>query len=795
MSGSGDSGRRGDARRRRRSADPETERFRGDDPLQRDDAWRTWLDNHGRQRDESLPGPFVTSGGRIPMSPTQAVEGGLQPPGLGNSNGGAQSQAVGPGLDAMRAHEVPVDDSLPSLSTPPGQTGQTGTNGQTNVETQLLQISQALVSLRSDLQSQIGRTFGALERRLEQVETGNTVGNPVRNQGVLRQGPSDVFGQQYSGGDGDCSFNRIGSPIRRQDRGQGSSGDTARHRDVSNERDVLSRSEKWLPSPPVPNTSTWRDRETEITGFFKYIQSLRAWSQLASSKMATEIEQSIKWPSEIVYSTLTPGQQARSSRLFALLKVAFAKHDRSDSLIRAFEAGCAIHNSPQKPFGSCGYELIRVLALEFSLRTRTEAICLRAELLRREFKVDSKSIHVVSDLVRMIQVAVNNYERLAETLPVGISRADLTVTSSDLALLFIRNLPHDAKQYCLFHSENETWEALQAAGLKYERQQRLYVELGAFSKRILNEVAGEQVVSNDGDAEGSETVAAVGTGCGRCGKKSHKTEDCTTNMTGVKCFKCGKTGHIGRSCLNQGQNKAGDNKTSKGGNQGQKGKPGPNPKSKPKAKAKSKGQGKGKMYELGEGEEEQEEGYEDADGGEAQEEASGSGLQMALLGSFGTSGQCVFDIVCTTDDEILADESTEVHDLGPDLKSDCLSEKTHESSLDHDFGFSCHGVSSVCLGEATRGIGGASDVVFQNGSFGLVGSKRIPEGDVSWFDGLICMPLLSSLETRGQDNWWLIDSGASVTVLSESALKNGSLSNSFRRDCERWSTVFCSEWD
>ena len=121
----------------------------------------------------------------------------------------------------------------------------------------LLQISQALVSLRSDLQSQIGRTFGALERRLEQVETGNTAGNPVRNQGVLRQGPSDVFGQQYSG-DGDCSFNRIGSPIRRQDRGQGSSGDTARHRDVSNERDVLSRSEKWLPSPPVPNTRTWR---------------------------------------------------------------------------------------------------------------------------------------------------------------------------------------------------------------------------------------------------------------------------------------------------------------------------------------------------------------------------------------------------------------------------------------------------------------------------------------------------------------------------------------------------------
>ena len=296
---------------------------------------------------------------------------------------------------------------------------------------------------------------------------------------------------------------------------------------------------------------------------------------------------------------------------------------------------------------------------------------------------------------------------------------------------------------------------------------------------MVHGVAGEQVVSSDVDAQGSETVAAVGTGCGRCGKRTHKTEECSTNMTGVKCFKCGKTGHIGRNCLSQGQNKPDEKKPVKGsGKQGQKGKSGPSPKAKPKAKAKGKGQGKGqgkgKMYELGEGEEEQEEGYEEAGEWEAQEEASGSGLQMALLSSFGTSGQCVFDIVCATGDEILADESTEVHDLGPDLKSDSMSEKTHESSLDQDVGFSCHDVSSVCRGKATKGVGGASDVVFQNGSFGLIGSKYVPKGDVSWFDGLICMPLLSSLETRGQDNWWLIDSGASITVLSESALKNGS---------------------
>ena len=57
-------------------------------------------------------------------------------------------------------------------------------------------------------------------------------------------------------------------------------------------------------------------------------------------------------------------------------------------------------------------------------------------------------------------------------------------------------------------------------------------------------------------------------------------------------------------------------------------------------------------------EEEQGEACEDAEGWEASEGVpSSSGLQMAILGSFGTSGQCFFDIVCTTGDEILADEN------------------------------------------------------------------------------------------------------------------------------------------
>ena len=40
-------------------------------------------------------------------------------------------------------------------------------------------------------------------------------------------------------------------------------------------------------------------------------------------------------------------------------------------------------------------------------------------------------------------------------------------------------------------------------------------------------------------AEGSEDISAVsgaGSDCTKCGRRSHKAEDCTANMSDVKCF-------------------------------------------------------------------------------------------------------------------------------------------------------------------------------------------------------------------------------------------------------------------
>ena len=199
-----------------------------------------------------------------------------------------------------------------------------------------------------------------------------------------------VFGESYGSGQGG-SFNRLGSPIRE------------RHSN-RDEVDVFSKSEKWLPNPPTPDTKSWTTREQEIEGFYSYIQALRSWSMLGSERLANEISQAMSWPEEIITSPLTPGQQARSAKLFALLRTAFAAHPRVDALIRAFEAGAQINNSPMKPFGSYGFELLRVLGLEFSLRTRTEAICLRSEVMKKDFRIDARGTHVVSDLLRAMAV-------------------------------------------------------------------------------------------------------------------------------------------------------------------------------------------------------------------------------------------------------------------------------------------------------------------------------------------------------------------------------------------------------
>ena len=503
---------------------------------------------------------------------------------------------------------------------PPGPTAPFahGVTHQGESESQLASLTammQNVMNTMSSFQTEVANRLAVLETR-ENVNLRNT------GQGL----PSQTFGVSYAGAGDGGSFARIGSPIRREDT-----------RLPREEVDVFSKSEKWLPQPPVPDCEKWVNRESEIEGFFTYVQALRSWSMLASDKLATEISQAMAWPEEIVTSQLTAGQQARSARLFAILRAAFSNHPRVDSLIRAFEAGAPIHNSPMKPFGSCGFELLRVLGLEFALRTRTEAICLRSELMKKEFRVDSRSSHMVSDLLRAMAVETSRYDKLVSTLPPTVTRSDLSLSESDQALIFIRNLPPDARQFVLLHACDDGLVAMRDAGLKYERQQRLYQELGTLTTGRIRAVQGDgedQVEEGDWDEGGVDALSGKGgVKCTRCGKK-HETSKCTTDLKSITCFRCGVKGHIGANCRNPSKTK--DSRESQSLKKDPKGKDVPPPKQQKSGKGSGKTGKKGKMFEVGEHENEQEEPGPSAEAPE--------GISMALFGACDPT-EFVFEIL------------------------------------------------------------------------------------------------------------------------------------------------------
>ena len=303
----------------------------------------------------------------------------------------------------------------------------------------------------------------------------------------------------------------------------------------SNEdRDVFSRSEKWLGSPPVPNHQTWKGRESEVLGMNTYIHELVAWANQASVEFGKEIAQAARWPTQIAWDALSRAQQTRGVRLFSVLKAAFADHGRITLMIQSFGEGLDIVAVAMQGdvFGNSlsymgnGFELLRQLAKEFSLRSRAEAMSLRAMLMARTFQAQTSSAPV-ADTVRQIEVAVARFVRLLSTLDQR-DAVGLALTDSDQLTLLIRSLPESAKAYTLHHSQGETYASYRMSALRWEHQQRLFLELqGTKSLFGLHENDFEHVATakaievEDGQVFGVnvKTADANESRCSRCGSR------------------------------------------------------------------------------------------------------------------------------------------------------------------------------------------------------------------------------------------------------------------------------------
>ena len=161
------------------------------------------------------------------------------------------------------------------------------------------------------------------------------------------------------------------------------------------EKDFFSKNEKWLPAMPLPELSKWsKSRQEEILCFSEYMSQFRSRIALASDTFAFEIESALRHPDELHMGGSKPAQELRSSRLLAMLKPIFTPYPRAAMLFQAYVEGIGVDGIFVAHRGTSGFEALRLLGKEFSLRTRAEASFFRAEVLKRTYKAENTATQI-----------------------------------------------------------------------------------------------------------------------------------------------------------------------------------------------------------------------------------------------------------------------------------------------------------------------------------------------------------------------------------------------------------------
>ena len=266
--------------------------------------------------------------------------------------------------------------------------------------------------------------------------------------------------------------------------------------------DVFAKSEKWLTSAPTP-VGTWKTREEEVLGWAGYLDELSSWAAGGSLEFSVEIQHSSRWPGPIRWSALSGAQQARSRRLMSILKAAFHDNPRCVALVNAFSEGVALHGVGSSDRMTVavnqqanGFELLRQLTLEFSLRSRSEALSLRTQIAGRSFVLaatQTSPSSLVSDIIRKIDYEAARFSKLLGTLPMQVDTTGLKMADSDMLVVLLKSLPETVKNYVLHHSSADNYESYRNAAMRWEEQQRLFsgFETTGNSKKV-NSLEGMQ---------------------------------------------------------------------------------------------------------------------------------------------------------------------------------------------------------------------------------------------------------------------------------------------------------------
>ena len=217
---------------------------------------------------------------------------------------------------------------------------------------------------------------------------------------------------------------------------------------------------------PSVDAKGWRTRTEEIIGFETFMENFTAWIGLVSAAFANEVRFAITSPSIIDATMLSEEQKARGVRLLNMLKPVFREVPKAKMILLAYNESS--HSGERN-----GFEALRLIAHEYLVRSRQEAMHFRNSLLGKTFKASS-----VTELIKQMEFEESRYLKLLNMLPSTISKSGLDLQSTDLAMLFLRSLPITVCEYVTMHGSSDDYKDLKsAAALKYETSQRLWTEI------------------------------------------------------------------------------------------------------------------------------------------------------------------------------------------------------------------------------------------------------------------------------------------------------------------------------
>ena len=150
------------------------------------------------------------------------------------------------------------------------------------------------------------------------------------------------------------------------------------------------------------------------------------------------------------------------SKAYVHLKAAFHDNPRCVALVHAFSEGVALYGVGSSDRVAVavnqqanGFELLRQLTLEFSLRSRSEALSLRTQIAGRSFVLaatQTSPSSLVSDTIRRIDYEVARFSRLLGTLPMQVDTTGLKLADSDMLVVLLKSLPETVKNYVLLRA-------------------------------------------------------------------------------------------------------------------------------------------------------------------------------------------------------------------------------------------------------------------------------------------------------------------------------------------------------